>query len=76
MLTIANNAQEAIEILSEKTMDLILMDLQMPVMDGFEAIEKIRNGFAMQTHLNTPIIVLTADTTQVCFNDGLLEKRI
>ncbi len=66
-LTIANNGQEALEILSEKRMDLILMDLQMPVMDGFEAIEKIRDGFSSRTHLHTPIIVLTADTTNASF---------
>lgn len=40
----------------------------MPVIDGIEAIEKIRNGFATRAYLDTPIIVLTADTTQDSFN--------
>ncbi len=66
-LTIADNGQEALEILNEKSFDIILMDLQMPIMDGFEAIEKIRSGFVITTNTNTPIIVLTADTTDASF---------
>ncbi|MBC8882454.1 response regulator [Flavobacterium piscinae] len=42
----ANNGQEGITALQENHFDLILMDLQMPVMDGYEATIAIRNGEA------------------------------
>lgn len=56
---IAANGKIAIEKLKEKTFDIILMDLQMPEMNGFEATEYIRN----KIKLSIPIIALTADVT-------------
>jgi PAS domain S-box-containing protein len=56
---IAENGRLAIQILSEKTFDIILMDLQMPEMNGFEATKYIRNIMK----LTLPIIALTADVT-------------
>ena len=58
---IAANGKIAIEKLRNKTYDLILMDLQMPEMNGFEATEHIRNTMNSQV----PIIALTADVTTV-----------
>ncbi|WP_310559230.1 PAS domain S-box protein [Flavobacterium sp.] len=58
---IAENGQIAIEKLQEKQYDIVLMDLQMPVMNGFEATEYIRN--TMKSKI--PIIALTADVTTV-----------
>ena len=58
---IAANGKIAIEKLQTTNYDIILMDLQMPVMNGFEATEYIRNTM----HYNTPIIALTADVTTV-----------
>lgn len=58
---IADNGKIAIEKLQEKTYDIVLMDLQMPEMNGFEATEYIRNTL----HSNIPIIALTADVTTV-----------
>jgi CheY-like chemotaxis protein len=58
---IAANGKIAIEKLERKTYDLILMDLQMPEMNGFEATEYIRN----EMHSQIPIIALTADVTTV-----------
>jgi len=56
---IANNGKEAIEKLeSGAVYDLIIMDLQMPVMNGFEATEHIRK----KMRLTTPIIAMTAST--------------
>jgi PAS domain S-box-containing protein len=58
---IADNGQIAIEKLKVNSYDIILMDLQMPVMNGFEATEYIRNKMNSQI----PIIALTADVTTV-----------
>lgn len=58
---IASNGLLAIKLLENKTYDVILMDLQMPEMNGFEATEHIRN----KMNLKTPIIALTADVTTV-----------
>jgi len=58
---IAGNGKIAIEKLKEKTYDIILMDLQMPEMNGFEATEYIRN----EMNSKIPIIALTADVTTV-----------
>jgi PAS domain S-box-containing protein len=55
------NGKLAIEKLQTKTYDIILMDLQMPEMNGFEATEYIRNKMNSQI----PIIALTADVTTV-----------
>jgi two-component system sensor histidine kinase/response regulator len=56
---VANNGAKAVEICATETFDLILMDLQMPVMDGFTATRKIRNGEIGKTR--TPIVALTAN---------------
>ncbi|MBK9530894.1 MAG: PAS domain S-box protein [Chitinophagaceae bacterium] len=58
---IAANGKLAIEKLKEKKYDIVLMDLQMPEMNGFEATEYIRNTL----HSDIPIIALTADVTTV-----------
>lgn len=58
-LDIANNGKEAIDMFSNNKYDLILMDLHLPIIDGFKATEKIRE---MEVGLNThtPIIGLSA----------------
>ena len=58
---IASNGKIAVEKLQEKTFDIVLMDLQMPEMNGFEATEYIRKTLKS----NIPIIALTADVTTV-----------
>jgi PAS domain S-box-containing protein len=58
---IASNGKIAIEKLEKETYDIILMDLQMPEMNGFEATEHIRK----KMKLTIPIIALTADVTTV-----------
>jgi PAS domain S-box-containing protein len=58
---IASNGKIAIEKLEKNSYDIILMDLQMPEMNGFEATEYIRN----EMKLKIPIIALTADVTTV-----------
>lgn len=58
---IAENGEIAVEKLRNKEYDIILMDLQMPIMNGFAATEYIRNTL----HSDIPIIALTADVTTV-----------
>jgi signal transduction histidine kinase/ActR/RegA family two-component response regulator len=62
-LDIAEHGAEALEMLKGSTYDIILMDLQMPVMDGFEATATIRAGKAGQAVMHIPILVVTADAT-------------
>ncbi|HRZ28365.1 MAG TPA: PAS domain S-box protein [Spirochaetota bacterium] len=53
----AGNGREALELLNERRFDLVLMDLQMPEMDGFETVRVIRSD---DRYLNLPIIAMTA----------------
>ena len=56
------NGQEALDFLNQHdNIDLVLMDCQMPVMDGFEATEAIRAGKAGNSYRTIPIIALTAN---------------
>jgi PAS domain S-box-containing protein len=55
----AANGKLAIDKLQQETFDIVLMDLQMPEMNGFEAVEYIRS----KMNLKIPIIALTADVT-------------
>ncbi len=57
--TIANNGKEAIDLALENHYDLILMDMQMPVMDGIEATSRLR-----EAGCKIPIAALTANVTQ------------
>lgn len=59
---IAHNGKEAVEKAEKKTYDVILMDIQMPIMDGIEATGRIREMEGTKRH--TPIIALTAYALQ------------
>jgi len=58
---IANNGAEVIEYLAEDQFDLVLMDCHMPIMDGFEATQKIREREMTRALTKIPIIALTAN---------------
>jgi len=71
-IDVASNGQDALELLKAKQYDAVLMDLQMPVLDGLQASKKIRE----QAHLKSlPIIGLSArvcaDTSQQCLDHGM-----
>ncbi|WP_305852381.1 response regulator [Methylobacter sp. S3L5C] len=60
-VNIANNGQEALLALENTEFDAVLMDIHMPVMDGFEATRQIRS---FPRFLTLPIIALTAGVTE------------
>ena len=70
----AENGEEAIEKLRESDYDIILMDIQMPVMDGHQATIKIRNEFELPKS-KTPILAVTAhafkEEIDKCFKNGM-----
>lgn len=70
---LAENGQEAVEKFREHDYDLILMDVQMPIMDGFEATKKIREIENTEGKQRTPIIALTAHAI-AGYADRCIEK--
>ena len=58
-VTAVDNGQRAVEACREKTFDLVLMDVQMPVLDGFAATAAIRESES-RSGIHTPIIAMTA----------------
>jgi two-component system sensor histidine kinase/response regulator len=71
---VANNGREAVEKIAQATYDLVLMDLQMPVMDGYQAAAKIRSDARFD---HVPIIAMTAHATveerQRCLDAGMAD---
>lgn len=56
---LAGNGLEVVEMSRKKMYDLILMDLQMPLMDGYQALEKIKKTDNLNAH--TPVVCVSAD---------------
>ena len=73
-VVIAENGLEVLDKVKEQVFDLILMDCQMPEMDGFEATEKVRS-MDNPALANIPIVALTADvqkeTRENCLQKGM-----
>lgn len=74
-VSIAKNGKEALDKLADKNFDIVLMDVQMPEMDGYEAIQLIRaKSDSIQ---KVPIIALTAHVTELeiekCMSSGANE---
>ncbi len=60
---VAENGKEALELLKQKSYHIVLMDIQMPEMDGYEATKIIRSQFAAPLN-KIPILALTANATK------------
>ncbi len=58
---VAFNGAEAIDLLKKNHYDIVMMDLQMPIMDGYEAIKIIRNPASEVLDHKVPVIALTSD---------------
>ena len=75
MPDLAINGQEAIEAVARNQYDLVFMDCQMPVMDGYAATRAIRRNPANEETQQIPIIAMTANTMQGdqerCMNAGM-----
>lgn len=78
-LLLANDGKEAIAMFTKHSVDLVLMDIQMPIMDGYSATQYIRQ----QLKLTLPIVALTANTGEdekqkalTCGMDDYLTKPI
>ena len=59
-LTTAENGKEAVKIFMRSRFDIIIMDIEMPIMDGYEATRQVRQWEKEQKMEATPIIALTA----------------
>ncbi len=72
LVVIASNGQEALQKIHETTFDLVLMDIQMPGMDGLEATQLLRQD---ERFLQLPIIAMTAHAMdgdrEACLNAGM-----
>jgi CheY-like chemotaxis protein len=73
--TVVGTGTAALEALKEENFDLILMDCEMPEMDGFEATRRVRESEALSGSSTIPIIALTAyalqRTRDACFAAGM-----
>ncbi len=72
----ANNGKEALDMFGKSNYDLILMDVQLPVMDGITSVQKIRE-LESSTSKHTPVIAITANAMlgdkEKCLSAGMDE---
>ncbi len=72
---LAENGSVAVQAYKEKKYDIVLMDMQMPVMDGIDAAKEIRSYEQTENKTITPIVALTANALEthknLCFEAGM-----
>jgi len=68
-VSLAINGRQALEVLGERDIDLVLTDMMMPVMDGAELVTAMRRD---QYHRHTPIIIMTSLPRVDARLDGLV----
>ncbi len=72
---VAENGLEALNIIQEKSFDLVLMDIRMPEMDGIEATHHLRTDDTFAMDKNIPIVAVTAhddaEERKKCFDVGM-----
>jgi CheY-like chemotaxis protein len=73
-VTLASNGQEALDLFPTRTWDIVLMDMQMPVMGGLDATRRIRATESAQAP-RIPIVAMTANAMesdrQACLDAGM-----
>jgi len=74
-VTIANHGKEALDLLARQSFDLVLMDCQMPEMDGYETTAAIRSSERLNGAPRIPIIAMTANAMigerERCLESGM-----
>ncbi len=71
----ASSGAEALRLLADQDFDLVLMDVQMPGMDGLETSRRIRSGTDNVRNPSVPIVAMTAyaaaEDEQACYDAGM-----
>ncbi len=71
-VAVANNGEEALQLLSEQPFDVVLMDIRMPKMDGLETTKVLRQN---AVYSNLPVVALTANASnanrEICMAAGM-----
>jgi len=57
---VAENGEKALECIEKKVPNIVLLDINMPVLDGIETLKRIR-----ETHADLPVIMITAETERL-----------
>ena len=64
-VVVAHNGAAALEVLNNQSCDIVLMDIQMPILNGLEATSKIRAGEVRKENSNIPVIGLSANSFDI-----------
>ena len=75
-IDLAHNGKEAVEMFSKSKYDIVLLDIQMPIMDGYKTTRKMRE-LELVNNIHTPIIAMTANAMdgdkERCLEEGMDE---